>query len=213
MKKVKKDNANQLIGLGLNLLIIVLEVIGLMMTFMNNGVNSFLYYTVDSNILLLISSIVLCYFYINHINNKQDKKCKIFSVFRYISVLSVLVTFFVVITILSPQYGFVKLLFTDEFLPLHLLCPAFAGISFIFFEKYKYTNMDTFRSLYYTFIYAIVLIIFNLLKIVDGPYPFLQIYNQSIIASILWFIAIVGGAACFSLIIRFLNKKFCLVKE
>ena len=59
----------------------------------------------------------------------------------------------------------------------------------------------------------IVLVIFNLLKIVDGPYPFLQIYNQSIIASILWFIAIVGGAACFSLIIRFLNKKFCLVKE
>ena len=212
MKTTKKDKTYPLIGLGINLLIIVLEIIGFIIIFKDIGLESFYYYTVNSNILLFITSIIMSYYFVQAINNKKVKDSKVFSVFRYMSVLSVVVTFFVVLTVLAPQYGFVNMVFKNSFFAHHFLCPILGLVSFVLFEKYVFNNMDTFRSLYYTLVYAIVLVILNIAKVIEGPYTFLEVYNQNIFVSVFWFIAIFGGAACFSLIIRFLNKKFCLVK-
>lgn len=212
MKTTKKDKTYPLIGLGINLLIIVLEIIGFIIIFKDIGVDSFYYYTVNSNILLFITSIIMCYYYVQIINNKKVKDSKVFSVFRYMSVLSVVLTFFVVLTVMAPQYGFFNMIIDKSFFAHHLLCPILGLISFVLFEKYVFTNMDTFRSLYYTIAYSTILLLLNILKVMDGPYPFLRVYNQHIMVTLFWLVAIFGGAVCFSLVIRFLNKKFCLVK-
>ena len=212
MSTAKKEKTYPLIGLGINLLIIVLEIIGFIIIFRDIGLEAFCYYTVNSNILLFITSIIMCYYYIRIINNKKVKDSKLFSVFRYMSILSVVVTFFVVLTVMAPQYGFFNMIIGGSFFAHHLLCPILGLASFVLFEKYVYSNMDTFRSLYYTLIYSTVLLFLNILKVIEGPYPFLKVYEQHVFVTVFWLIAIIGGAACFSLIIRFLNKKFCLVK-
>ena len=46
----------------------------------------------------------------------------------------------------------------------------------------------------FTIAYAIVFITLNILKVYEGPYPFLMVYKQPVYMSIVWFILIVGGA-------------------
>ena len=57
-----------------------------------------------------------------------------------------------------------------------------------------------------TLIYAIVLIILNILGVVDGPYPFLRVMNQPVYMSFVWFIVIVGGAFFLALLLQKLNS-------
>lgn len=44
-----------------------------------------------------------------------------------------------------------------------------------------------------TLIYGILLIICNITNVVYGPYPFLHVHEQSVMASILWFAGILLG--------------------
>ena len=104
------------------------------------------------------------------------------------------------------NYNF--LLFKNELLYHHLLCPILSIITFIFFDEIETYNLkENIFSLSFTIIYAIVLIILNIVKIVDGPYPFLQIYNQSIIMSIVWAITILVITYIIALILRKLQYR------
>lgn len=81
-------------------------------------------------------------------------------------------------------------------------------ISFIFFEKHDIKGFkDNFRAIYFTIAYAVVFIILNILKVYDGPYPFLQVYNQPIYMSVIWFIVIVGGAFGLGKLIMWIKNK------
>ena len=100
----------------------------------------------------------------------------------------------------------------DAFVFYHLLCPLLAGVTFIFLEKYEFKTIDSLRSLYFTFLYSVVIILLNVFKVIEGPYDFLKIYENSAFVSLFWFIALIGGAYLFSVILRQLNKKLCIVK-
>ena len=59
-----------------------------------------------------------------------------------------------------------------------------------------------------TLVYALVLVILNLAKLVDGPYPFLKVYQQPVYMSCIWVLAILGGAYLIAaLLARMLNRK------
>jgi len=64
-----------------------------------------------------------------------------------------------------------------------------------------------------TIIYAIISIILNILKVMDGPYLFLHVYNQPIYASVLWIIGILGGAYLIALGIKEIKKEFINVNS
>jgi len=51
------------------------------------------------------------------------------------------------------------------------------------------------------------MIILNYLKIVEGPYPFLRIYSQPLIHSVIWFVVIVSITYIISLILKKGNGK------
>ena len=57
-----------------------------------------------------------------------------------------------------------------------------------------------------TLIYGIVTLILNLARELDGPYPFLQVYRQPAIASVGWFVAIIGGNYLIALAVRAVSK-------
>ncbi len=87
----------------------------------------------------------------------------------------------------------------------HTLCPILAILSIAFLEKYDGINAT--QGLYFTIIYAIIMITLNVLKIVEGPYPFLLVYKQPVIHSIIWTILILAITYAIALILKKVNGK------
>ena len=177
------------ISFGLNSLIIILEIIGFVLLFMSLGFGSFVYYTLLSNLFLLVSCILYLF--------KDKIKPRVVDVLKFGSTLSVLITFLVVLFILGPNkeltYHF--LLLEGSNLYYHLICPILGIITFIFFDDIKISGFkDVLGALGFTFIYSIVIVILNLCRVIVGPYPFLRIYENPWYSTILWFVLIEGGA-------------------
>ena len=188
------------VSIALSIIIIILEIIALIVCYNSFGIN-LAYYTIDSNIFLLISTIL----YLITINNVP----KIVQLLKYSSTLSVFITFLVVVFVLYPMYDFnFQFMFLDgPNLYMHVLCPLLAVISFIFFDSNEIENSlkNNLRSLYFTIIYAIILISLNILNVVSGPYPFLKVNQQSPLMSVFWIVLILGGALILSKALLFLK--------
>ena len=188
------------VSIALSIIIIILEIIALIVCYNSFGIN-LAYYTIDSNIFLLISTIL----YLITINNVP----KIVQLLKYSSTLSVFITFLVVVFVLYPMYDFnFQFMFLDgPNLYMHVLCPLLALISFIFFDSNEIENSlkNNLRSLYFTIIYAIILISLNILNVVSGPYPFLKVNQQSPLMSVFWIVLILGGALILSKVLLFLK--------
>ena len=175
----------------------------------------FMFYTEDSNYFAGIVCLILAIFQINELINGKEIP-KIIRLLKYVAVCLLMVTFTVVIFVLAPMVGGVDgykmLLLNGSMLYQHLLCPIFALSSFVHLErKNKIPKNYTFISLIPTIIYAVIMIILNILKIIEGPYPFLMVYRQSILMSIVWFILILGGSFIFNNILRVIVNK--LIKD
>lgn len=195
---------NKHVSLALNSLIIIFEIIGLILSINSLSWMSFAYYTVLSNILLLISSIMYLYY---NFTNKNSKKLELL---KYSATVSITLTFLVVIFILSwiTSEGLFHLLFDGVSLYFHTLCPIIAIITFIFFENYNLDSNDIIKSVYFTIIYSVIMILLNILRIVDGPYPFLRVYNQSLLSSIGWLISILLLTMAIAAVLRMLNQNY-----
>ena len=190
------------INIIINLVIAILEIIGFILVFSELGITSFEYYTEDSNLLLLISSIIFLIYI-----SKNKELPKWFESFRFIAVVSTTLTLIIVLTVLSwtTDLGLYHLLFNGSMLYHHTLCPVLAILSFVLLEKYE--TINTVKGLYFTIIYAVIMIILNVLKIVEGPYPFLMVYKQPIFHSILWTVVILAITYAIALILKKVNGK------
>lgn len=197
-----------------NAIIVILEIIGFVLIIKRLKLGAFLYYTECSNLLLLISSSILIYKGYRELVGRPQP-CKLFNLLRYTSCLCVLVTFVVVLIILGPQMqgGYYGAFIEGSMKYHHLLCPLLATFSFIFLEKYDYDSRDVIRSMYFTVLYAIILISLNLAKVVDGPYPFLKVRSQDLVVSLLYFVGILGGTILLSIILRITNQRYTLLNE
>jgi len=186
----------------INLSIIILEIIGFILVFRELGITSLEYYTEDSNLLILISSSIFLIFLFT--NNELPSW---FKSLRYVAIVSTTLTLIIVLTVLSwtTDLGLYNLLFNGSMLYHHTLCPILAILSFTFVEKYD--RLNTIHGLYFTIIYAILLIILNVLKIVEGPYPFLLVYEQPILHSILWTMIILAITYAIASILKKVNGK------
>jgi hypothetical protein len=186
----------------LNLLIIILEIIGLVLSFKEIGKSAIMYYTQLSNIFLLIASILYLVF--------LDEKRRFVSIIKYSATVSVIITFLVVLFILGPTYDFNYnwLLFGKANIFYHLLCPILGFISFTFYEQHNIGGAkDYFYSMLFTLIYSVVMITLNIANVVDGPYLFLRVTHNSIIESLLWIVIIIGGAFVLTYLLSKLKNK------
>ena len=190
------------INITINLLMVILEIIGFVLVFKELGIASLEYYTEDSNLLLMISSIILLIYI-----SKNKEQPSWFKSFRYIAIVSTTLTLIIVLTVLTwtTDLGLYYLLFHESMLYHHTLCPVLAVLSFIFVERYD--NLQTIHGIYFTAIYGIIMISLNALKIVEGPYPFLLVHNQPIIHSIIWTVLIFAITYVIALILKKVNGK------
>ena len=211
---MNKKRELKTVTLTINLAIIIFELFGFINVFRSIGLNAFLYYTENSNLILLISSIMLCVYLIGDLKGKKFKVPKWFSAFRLTGVLSVTVTFLVVLFILTPEFdnGFYGAFIENSMKYHHLLCPLLGMISFIFYEKYEFKKYDNLKSLIFTIIYSAILVPLNIFKVVDGPYPFLKVHGANLLKSAITSSLILIGTIILSYILVILNKKFCVKK-
>lgn len=195
-----------------NILATIASVAGFVLFFKAGG-NLFMFYTEDSNLLAGIVSLIFVIYLLKYkdVNNLPTWLL----ILRYVTVTCLTLTFLVVVFVLVPTMslnildGLKHLLFSDSMLFHHFLCPVLSTISFIFFEGDRRLNKK--KTIYFalipTFIYGLIMIVLNILKVVVGPYPFLMVYRQAWYMSIIWIIVILGGDYLISRFILLFNQQ------
>ena len=186
------------LALIVNIIILVLELIAFGKSLFTEHSIAVEYYTNDSNIIALISSLLFIIFY------SKDKE--FVKDIRFVSTSCLAVTFLVVIFVLCPMYNFnyKLLMFTDNFLIFHTIVPILSIFSYIALEDRSSKN---YLCLVFTIIYSIILVTLNILNLVKGPYPFLMVTTQNPLMTLLWGVIIIGGSYVIGICLNTLNKK------
>ena len=122
----------------------------------NNGWESFMFFTTDANILTAIASVVVAVFDIRVLRGKADAIPKYAELLKYIGVVSLMLTFSSVIFFLVPVYGAGYELGGTNF-HVHLAAPMMSLFSFLFCEKRtKISFKESLFGLLPTAVYAAV---------------------------------------------------------
>ena len=213
MKRTKRlvYDKRDAVALALNLCLVILEIKGMIIRLSRYGHFGFEYYTQDSNLLMLIVSALACFFLARKIIFKIELP-RWLSLAKLTATVALLLTFLIVCFVLAPgvgfPFGYRLMLFTGAMYYTHFVCPILAILSFCFFEKHDLSRKnDAFLAIIYTLVYGIVLIFLNIIHVVNGPYPFLMVYEQPVWATLLWAIAILGGVYGLSVLLKFLRKR------
>ncbi len=197
-------------SLFLNIIIVVMELIGTSISIKESGISLFQFYTVDSNILMLIASAVFAIYTVRSLKDDSALPQWV-KTLKYMATCCLTVTFVVVICVLAPTMGAIgyqMMLLHGSMLYHHLICPMLALTSFIFLEEGPPSERK-YRLFALTppILYAAVAVTLNIAKVMDGPYPFLHVYEQPVYMSIIWFAAILGGAYFMAWLLLKANKK------
>ena len=191
-KRVTRDK----ITLGFSIAIIIGEIVGLVMCTRNIGWELFRYYTQDSNLFLLIATVIWSACVARRLRDGVPVPCWV-RVLKYMATCTVALTLTVVMAVLAPMGvdSMRNLLFSGSMLWCHTLCPILAIVASVFFDTMPDLQIrDTAVALIPTVLYGIVSVLLNVLQIWYGPYPFLYVYEQPIWVSLVWIVVIVGGA-------------------
>lgn len=169
--------------------------IGLSLAIANRRGDTFQFYTQLSNLFLLITCLINIFFTTQVLRGKRKVIPHFANLFSYMSICTTTVTFIVVLTVLSWMMGDLWWLLTNgAMLYTHTLCPIFGVVMLSFFAPEKLPKKSAVFALSPTIAYAIVGIIMNLTHNWVGPYPFLRVYDQSLLATFAWLIGMLGGA-------------------
>ena len=178
-----------------NITIFILECIGISLAFANRGTSALRFYTQLSNLFLMITSALNVFAIIGVMTGKIKKIPHFINLLSYCSICTTTVTLVVVLFVLSWMVGDLWWILTSgAMLYTHSLCPTIAILMFRFLAPEKLSKKAAFYAMIPTIAYAIVGISMNFAHIWVGPYPFLQVYDQPVWASIVWIITILGGA-------------------
>ncbi len=165
----------------LNLIIVILEIIAFFKGRKGFHIRqSFLYYTLLSNLITLISSLLLVIF------GPKD----FVVVLRFLSVCMLIMTFFVTTFILVPVTKNPKgLLFSGSGLFHHLIIPVLSSVSYLVFEK-RANIRWVWLPAAVTLAYGLIMLYLNYKKKVDGPYPFFMIERMGAKKVTIWMVCL-----------------------
>ena len=161
-----------------NLLIILLELVGLYQVRDRLNWKIFAFYTQLSNLIAFISSIwFVC-------SGRAVPA-------RYLSTCMLTMTLCVTVFVLIPMGGKAqKLLFSGNGLYHHTLCPLISLLSYAFFEEHVQGSIWLLFPASVTLVYGLIMLWLNARRIVEGPYPFFKVYRQTPQATFLWMLAL-----------------------
>ena len=172
---------------------------GLVLSIQKHGFwGQFAYYTQCSNYLLLIATAVHLYYLVrNRLNAAESRKRtevpRAVEKAKYYATCLTTVTIVVTVCVLIPWYGHPEVfLLRSNGLFHHLLCPVLAVASLPLLGRME--KRDSLFAMIPTLVYGMIMYTMNFLRMYDGPYPFLKIYDQPWYMSVLWFFLLAGAA-------------------
>ncbi len=128
---------------------------------------------------------------------------------KYTAACCLALVFLTVVFVLAPMWGpggHYIMLFTTSMLYNHLLNPLTAFFSFVLFERAPaLPRRAAVLALAPTVLYGGAAFALNAARVIDGPYPFLKVYEQSVAASCLWAVGILAANYLIARIIWRLN--------
>ncbi len=169
-----------------NVIIIILEAIAFIHDCYAFGISMFEWYTVDSNVLQLVVS-VLVLFYVLKAKDIPDYVTRL----HFVSAVGLTVTFLIAAFVLAPEGG-ISYYFIENVAPInHFIGPLLSVISLLFLEKTKKLSMKVVAlPACVTLIYGIICLVLNAVYVLDGPYFFLKVHEQPVGTVVLWFVII-----------------------
>lgn len=217
MKKIK-------VSLILNIIIVLLVIFATIFMFtgfkfMPGGsllevskVEMFKFYTVDSNILMGIVSLIFIIYEKKLLKNKIKEIPKKVYILKLIATSGITLTFITTSFFLAPTYGFYAM-FNNSNLFFHLVVPVLSIITYIFFEKHENKYKYAFFGIIPMFLYSIFYISNVLIHLNNGGltfkydfYGFLQgnINNIYIVIPVIYLMSYI-----ISVLLVFGNKRGC----
>ena len=164
-----------------NLLMVVLELLGLYQVRSMLSWKLVVFYTQLSNLIAFGTSVLFLFLPAGEL-----------VLLRYLSTCMLMMTFCVTAFVLIPMGGDPKmLLWGGSGLYHHVLCPALTTVSYLFFENHAGPGM-IWLPMTVTLVYGLIMLWLNWKRIVDGPYPFFRVHHQSPVATVIWMAALVG---------------------
>ena len=165
----------------LNLLVLLLEARGLYISITSKRWKILIFYTQLSNLVTALSA--LLYLILPAV--------PAVTVLRYLSTCMLVLTFIVTTCVLIPMGGDAKkLLWSGNGIYHHVLCPVVSTLSYVLFERHVTGAVRL--PVIVTLLYGIVMLYLNLIKKVDGPYPFFRVHQQSAVSTVLWMVVLMA---------------------
>ena len=163
------------------------------------GFGLFQWYTVDSNILQLIVSILVLYYCL-----KDRELPEYVTLLHFISGVGLTITFLIAAFVLAPQGG-IRYYFIENVAPInHLIGPGLSVFSLLFLEKAKKQPLSVIIwPCLVSLAYGLICLLLNIFHILDGPYFFLQVYKQPVNIIVMWF----GIIAVLCLVLSFIYYR------
>ncbi len=176
-----------------NILIILLEILGLRISITDRHWKIFAYYTQISNLITLLSSLAFLAFGENA------------AWLRYLSTCMLTMTFLITLCVLVPMGGgFKALMLSGNGLYHHTLCPIISVLSYVLWEPHSSFWL---LPVIVTTVYGLVMLYMNWKLAFDGPYPFFRVHNQSPAATVLWMLGLIAFITVLSLAIIAVTGK------
>lgn len=129
---------------------------------------------------------------------------------KFISTSCLTMTFLTVVFILSPMYedgnGLYIMLFTGSMLYHHFLNPVLAILSLVLFERLPRLPLrQVWLALVPTILYGVYDLWGNITGTIDGPYPFMRVYEQTVQESLMWFAIILSTNLLYAFLLWWLS--------
>ena len=190
MKKFA-DTVRRLLSIALNLFIVWAEPIALPMSWDWGKEQMFIFYTEDSNILSACICAMVAVGQLVCIFTGRELPHWLHTL-KYIATCCLTMTFLTVVFVLGPMYedgnGWYIMLFTGSMLYHHFLNPVLAILSLVLFERLPRLPLgQVWWALVPTILYGLYDLHGNITGAIDGPYPFMRIYDQTIQETLMWF--------------------------
>lgn len=217
MRKIK-------ISFILNILIFILSLLGILIMFLNikfmpgtdllktKGLENLKFFTVDSNILVGLISLMFSYFEYLVIKNKKEFIPTYMYVLKLVGTIGVTLTFLTTAFYLAPSIpnGYYAL-YRNSNLFFHLIIPLLSIISFVFFErtnkiKFKYVILCLIPILCYGVFYTLNILLHLDNGVINKEYDFYMFAQGGVNTIVFIFLIIQLFSYLISIILWKLNR-------
>ena len=176
-----------------NIIIIIFELIVFYIC-RSHRLEVLVFYTQLSNIVTLVSSV--CFVI--------SRDAVITIILRYLSTVMLVMTVLITLLVLVPMgAGFVRMMLSGNGLFHHTLCPLISITSYFLWEQHSSYWLIPVAV---TLVYGLVILLLNYARILDGPYPFFRVHEQSAKATVIWMVALTVLITILSLGVMYIAK-------